>query len=302
MRTRRRHATPLAGSALMLAAALTLTACQQADQDASASANPSDTDPAASPSEGAASGGDGTGGSEGSGDENGPGDAEISASAVPDHLLPPDGDKTRAMTRALEKTMGRPVASVKGGTVADHQRDSEQSLEILQNPNANPMVSEQCREDVVARAEVYAAATAQTTRFSGESPAAGGDGDTVSAPYLVEVDTFEGTAGAADYVEAMLTVADNQECVGEPVVATAVVATAGSGHEEHEWGEGTRYTFATDRGDGQGVYVGTVAVDGNRVISITDSTAPDEDPSAVLERHAEAVDALADVIGEPLRD
>ena len=284
----------------MLAAALTLTACQQAeqDQDASASASPSGTDPAASPSEGATSGGGGTGGSEGSGDENGPGDAEISASAVPDHLLPPDGDKTRAMTKALEKTMGRPVASVKGGSVADHQRDSEQSLAMLQNPNANPMDSEQCREDVVARAEAYAAATAQTTRFSGESPAAGGDGDTVSAPYVVEVDTFEDTAGAADYVEAMLTVADNQECAGEPVVATA-----GSGHEKHEWGEGTRYTFATDRGDGQdGVYVGTVAVDGTRVISITDSTAPDEDPSAVLERHAEAVDALAEVIGEPLRD
>ncbi|XNY99778.1 hypothetical protein ACL90Y_08395 [Micrococcus luteus] len=284
---RRRHAAHLTGSALLLAAALTLTACQQAETDGAGEESEKTSTASVSPS-----------GSEGSGSEGAePSDAQISASAVPDHLLPPDDEATQAMIKALEKTMGRPVASVKSGTVADHERDAQEALRLVEDPNVTPMDSERCRADLVARAQAFAAATAQNTRFSGERPQVGGDGETVSDPYLVQVFTFEDAAGAEQYVRASLTVQDNEECAGEPVLGAA-----GSGHEEHRWGEGARYTMKGGSDDGRGgVFVSTLAVDGNHVLTITDSPAPDEEPADALDRHAKAVDALAQVLGEPLR-
>ena len=312
MRTHRRHrsAAPLAGSALLLAAALSLTACQPAETDGAGAESEKTTTASASPSgsggapssgggEPGDGGSEGSGsGSEGSGSEGAePSDAQFSASAVPDHLLPPDNEETQAMMKALEKTMGRPVASVKSGTVADHERDAQEALERFKDPHFNPMESEQCRADLVTRAEAFAAATAQSTSFSGQTDSPGGDGDTVAAPYQVAVVTFGDASSAEEYVEAALTVTDNEECADEPVAGPA-----GSGHEEHEWGEGARYTITTDQEDGVGgVVVGTIAADGNHVISITDSTAPDEEPADALDRHAKAVDALAQVLGEPLR-
>jgi hypothetical protein len=306
-RRRQRTAAPLAGSALLLAVALTLTACQQSDPggDAGESGTTAETTATASPS--GASGPDGSpteGGSGGSpteADASPSGrDAEISASSLPDHLLPPDAEETSAMMRALEKTMGRPVTHVQTDTVKEHEHSSRQALEMVQDPTMNPMESEQCREVLVGQYRTFAEALAQTTRFSGEQPSAGGDGDTVSMPYLVEVTTFEDAASARRAVDAYLEVADSPECADEPMVTQG-----GSGYEEHTWREGTRYTFTPEDEGRVGIlHAGTLAIDGHRVIAFTDGDdqTSGEDAATMLARHAEAADALAQILGEPLRD
>lgn len=302
---RHRHATPLTGSALMLAAALALTACQQADPGEPGGESENTSNATVSPSgsgDGPSSGSGSDGGSEGSDEgeasESGPGDAEISASAVPDHLLPPDNDETQAMVKAVEKTMGRPVANVDSGTVNDHRHQGEKALEMMENPDFFPMESEECRAVETERAEAYAAATAQETRLAGEQPDMGDDREVVIAPFLVEVVTFEDAAGAQEYLQALLKVSDTQECAGEP--------SAGMGsteYQEHEWGEGVRYTFEDDGGQpGGGVYAATVAGDGNHLFVIRDSVEPGGDVAAALERQTKAVDALAEVKGAPRRD
>lgn len=307
---RTRRWIPLSRSALLLAAALTLTACQTADSDGAgtkaentAAASASLSGSAEGPSSGSREPGDG--GPEGSGSEGaGPSDAQISASAVPDHLLPPDSERTQAMMNAVEDSLGRPVADVKSGTISDHRLRAEQAVDMYADPSMAPMESETCREAVIARVEAFAAVDAQTSSFAGEMPDPGQDPAAVLAPYRVQVITFADADAAKSWMEAHLAVQETAECADEQLLDVGGGPLgSSSAAEEHPWGEGTRYTVETGKMDGfGGVHITSMAVDGNRVVSITDSIEPEADPADAFTSHLKAMDALAEVLGKPLRD
>lgn len=302
MRThrRRRHTASLAGSALTLAAVLVLTACQQADPGAAGGESEDTTTASASPSGSGErpSSGSGSAGDSGGGDasESEQEEAEISASAMPDRLLPPDSDETRVMMKAVEETMGRPVARLQVNAVTDHRRLSEEVLELLADPDAVPIESEACRAAAIASAEIYAAATVQSTRLSGDQPRRGPDRKTMAAPYFAVVAAFEDSTDLEEYLQATLETADTAECADE-----RSVFPGGVEHEVHQWGEGTRYTFQDDGGrtDDGGVYIGTFATAGNHLYSVTSSVEPGGDVAAGLDRQARTVDALAELTGAP---
>lgn len=297
-------APALAGSALMLAAALTLTACQQADEGAGGEESEETATASASPS------GSGEAPSSGSGDGE-PGDAETSASSLPDHLQAPDNDATQAMMKAAEKGMGRAVADVQGKDVAAHERDAKNTLDIFEdNPGVAPIDSEQCRAVVQKMYEADAGLAARSTTLRGEESAEGrtaesSDGTApsmpaiVSLPYTVTVTTYEDAASAQEHMDALLAVQQEEECRGESMLGFGAAGDV----TEQEWGEGTRYTGVSEN-EGQGmVHVTTVAVDGSRIIEILDSGIPGEtDPDESIEAHAKTADLLADALGEPHRD
>lgn len=308
MRTYRRHrrSAPLAGSALLLAAALTLTACQTADTDgageesentANASASPSGSGEA--PSSG--SGAPGDGGSEAAG----PSDAEISASALPDHLQPPSNETTQVMVKAAEKGMGRPVDRVEDTTVANAQADAERAVDMFGNADMTPMADEACRETVVHQYEVAAASDVRSTRLHGSMAAHAVDTTAspsmptaVEAPYRISILTYDDAAAAQENVDATLAVAGNEACAGEP----ALGLSPGGEVTEHDWGQGTRYTAVSADETRAMTFVSTLAVDGTRVIEVVDTVSgADTGAEEALAAQAKTVDLMAEALGEPVR-
>lgn len=293
----------------MLAAALLLTACQQADP--SDSAGEPDATATASPT------GSGEGPSSGSGEggDAEPTDAEVSASALPDHLQPPTNETTQAMIQATEKGLGRPVTDVQGKDVAAHERDTATTVEMFEtNPGVAPVNSEQCREIVLDMYRTASESTARSTTLRGQEGTAGGAAGAtggaadeanppmpaaVSLPYTVTVTTYEDAASAAKNMDALLAVQENEDCRGEPMLGFGAAEDV----TEQDWGQGTRYT-AVYENETQGiVHMTTLAVDGTRVIEIRDGGFPGQtDTEKVLAAHAKTVDLLAEALGEPVRD
>lgn len=275
--TRTRSVPALAGTALLLTAALSLTACG--------------TDPAEPEATPTSSAAQSTGASESvesaspSPSETESGESSEGSSGTPTDaagVVPPDEEAVAGMVAAIEEHLG-PHSDTVTRTPSEMKTTAEEAITAEESRISDDFPAA-CVADLVARDAVHRTADVAYTQVSGTPE----DMDTVE-PWFVNRWDAASPAGAAAVRDAAVAQAALPHCTGQPGLDVPEVEQS----EQQTWGEGTvEHLVHGNLEDGGMRTVQTLAVDGARVYEVNHPAMGADQAEELKARHIALLEDL----------